>query len=87
MEIRQSNVEAVVVTHSGQWFRLAKEEDGDWRVSSWREFAVTRTKWILDNQTALKQTVEDLIAEEKEEIERIIDFLVKESEAKSPPPE
>jgi hypothetical protein len=87
VELSTSKTEAIVVTQAGQQFRLAKEDDGHWRVSSWREFAVARTKWVLDNQTALQQTVEDLIAEEKEEVERIIDFLVKEHEAKSSPTE
>jgi hypothetical protein len=85
VEVNDAEDEAIVVTESGQQYRLVLEEDGTWRVSSWRDLAIERTKWILDNQTALTQTVQDLIAEEKEEVDRIIDFLVKEGGAKTPP--
>ncbi len=85
VEVNDAEDEAIIVTESGQQYRLVVEEDGVWRVSSWRDLAVERTKWILDNQTALTQTVQDLIAEEKEEVDRIIDFLVKEGGAQKPP--
>lgn len=84
VEVNDAEDEAIIVTESGQQYRLVIDEDGVWRVSSWRDLAVERTKWILDNRTALTQTVQDLIAEEKEEVDRIIDFLVKEGGANKP---
>lgn len=86
VEVNDAEDEAIIVTESGQQYRLVIDEEGTWRVSSWRELAIERTKWILDNQTALTQTVQDLIAEEKEEVDRIIDYLVKEGGAKPSSP-
>ncbi len=77
-EINDTKDAAVVKTYANVQYQMVKEEDGVWRVAEWKELSEERTKWIVDNQSALEQTVEDLINEEKEEIDRVIAFLLKE---------
>ncbi len=78
LTINETGNEAAVVVYSGQQFVLRKEEDGIWRMASWRALSIERTQWILDNRDALEQTVQDLINEEKEETDAIIKFLLAE---------
>lgn len=81
LEVSEDGKEAILVTYSGQQYRLVLEGT-EWRVSSWAALAAKRTQWILDNRTALEQTVQDLIAEEKEEVDRVIAFLIAEDKAR-----
>jgi hypothetical protein len=81
LEVSEDGKEAIIVTYSGQQYRLVLE-DAEWRISSWSELSAARTKWILDNRTALEQTVQDLIAEEKEEVDQVIAFLIEEEKTR-----
>lgn len=78
IEINEAGDEAAVVAYAGQQFLLRKEGDGVWRIASWRSMCIERTLWILDNRSALEQTVQDLINEEKEEMNAVIKFLLAE---------
>ncbi len=70
--------EAAIVTYAEQKYILKREDDKVWRIVSWSDQAEQSTKWVLDNRSALDQTVQDLINEEQEEIKAIITFLLKE---------
>ncbi len=78
VEINETGDEAAIVVYAGQQFLLRKEEDGIWRITSWRTLSLERTQWILDNRDALEQTVQDLINEEKEEMDAVIKYLLDE---------
>jgi len=90
VEINEEGTEAAIVVYAveepvnpgdeavGQQFLLRKEEEGLWRITSWRQMSIERTKWILDNRSALEQTVQDLINEEKAEVDVVIKYLLKE---------
>jgi len=83
VEVNEAESEAVVVTYAGTVYRLVVEEDGIWRISNWRELVATRTAWVDGNQTALEQTVSDLINEEKEGVDKIIKFILAEEEKRA----
>lgn len=78
MTLNEAGDEAVIVVYSSQQFLMRRGQDGQWRVSSWRTLCLERTQWILDNRGALEQTVQDLINEEKEEVDAAIKFLLAE---------
>lgn len=78
MTLNEAGDEAVIVVYSSQQFLMRRGQDGRWRVSSWRTLCLERTQWILDNRDALEQTVQDLINEEKEEVDAAIKFLLAE---------
>ena len=83
VEVNESGTEAAVVVYAGQQFVLRKEEDAHWRIASWRQLSTERTQWILDNGLVLEQTVQDLINEEKEEVNAVIKYLLEEDKRSS----
>lgn len=83
MELNEAENEAVIVTYSGTVYRLVVEDDGIWRITNWRELVESRTQWVAGNQTALEQTVSDLINEEKEEVDKIIQFILAEEKKRA----
>lgn len=83
VEYNEAGDEAAIISDAGQEFRLKKESDGVWRITSWKGLCEDRTQWILDNQTALEQTVQDLINEEQEEIDAVIKFLLNKEKARA----
>ena len=80
--LNDENTEAILVTYAKDEYRLVLEEDGVWRVASWREFAKARTAWISNNREILEQTIQELITEEKEEIDKVIAYLLEQGKAK-----
>lgn len=76
LELNEAGDTAAIKTDGGDQFILVKEEDGIWRVTSWKKLCEERTQWILDNRSALEQTVQDLISEEQEEVGAVIDYLL-----------
>lgn len=76
VEVNAEESEAAVVTYSGQVYRLVKEDDGLWRVASWQELVTSKTGWVQGNQTALEQTVSDLINEESAEVDKVIEHIL-----------
>lgn len=78
LTLNEAGDEAVIVVYSSQQFLMRKNQEGQWRVSSWKTLCLERTQWILDNRDALEQTVQDLINEEKEEVDAAIKFLLAE---------
>ncbi len=86
VEVNAEESEAAVVTYSGQVYRLVKEEDGVWRVKSWRELVEQKTSWVTGNQSALEQTVSDLIKEESEEVDKVIQYILAEERRRTEAP-
>lgn len=76
LELNEAGDTAAIKTDGGDQFILVREEDGIWRVTSWKPLCEQRTQWILDNRSALEQTVQDLISEEQEEVGAVIDYLL-----------
>ena len=69
---------AKVITRSGQEFFLTKGRDGQWYVmllESSKELNAAMA-WVEANKTALGQTVDDLIAEERTRREKVIAELM-----------
>lgn len=85
IELNEAGDTAAIKTDGGDQFILEREEDGVWRISSWKELCDQRTQWILDNRTALEQTVQDLITEEKEEVGAVIDYLLAQDKKRPSP--
>ncbi len=69
---------AIIVTRSQQEFPLVLAADGEWYVAlvDAGDIVETSFKWIDQNESALQQTVEDLIAEERKKREAIIAELM-----------
>lgn len=69
---------AKVVTKGGQTFYLAHNKDGQWYVMFLKSSEELRKNmsWVESNKLALSQTVDDLIAEERTEREKIISELM-----------
>ncbi len=69
---------AVVVTRGGQEFVLVLQDDELWYINlvDSGNFLDEALKWLHDNEDALEQTVEDLIAEERQVREQIISELM-----------
>ncbi len=82
IELNEAGDTAAIKTDGGDQFILVREEDQIWRLSSWKGLCDKRTQWILDNQSALEQTVQDLITEEQEEVGAVIDFLLAQEKKK-----
>ncbi|MBA2661464.1 MAG: hypothetical protein H0U74_04170 [Bradymonadaceae bacterium] len=78
IQMSEDGAAAVIVTRSEQQFLLAKAADNQWYVSLVESGDVVETsfKWLDQNESALKQTVEDLIAEERKKREAIIAELM-----------
>ena len=76
VEFNEEETEAVIVTWANDQFHLVLEEDGIWRVASWKDDARDKTAWILSNQESLEKTIQDLISEEKKEIDTVIKYLL-----------
>ncbi|MEO1273331.1 MAG: hypothetical protein AAFX99_35045, partial [Myxococcota bacterium] len=76
----EDKTQAVIVTWANDQYYLVLEEEGEdkkiWRVASWLEDAEAKTQWIVTNQKNLDQTIQDLISEEKEEIDTVIKYLL-----------
>ena len=68
--------EAAIVTWANDQYHMVKEDDGIWRVASWRKDAQEKTAWIETNKENLEKTIQDLISEEKEEIDTVIKYLL-----------
>lgn len=77
VQYNDANTEAAIVTYGGQEYRLV-QEDGQWRVASWNELITERLKWVNSNTDALNKTVEDLAKEEREQVDKVISYLLAE---------
>lgn len=79
LKVTEDGQAAKVITRAGQEYVLTREEDGE----EWRVMLISSTDsvqenlgWLKQNQSALQQTVEDLIAEERAKRETIIAELL-----------
>jgi len=87
LSISEDEKHAELVTLGGDKYLLAKGEKNDeWFVMFVRSSAAVegRMKWLSDNQSALQQTVEDLIQEERKQREDVIAELMKLQKAPAP---
>ena len=87
VELNEAGDIASVVTYGGDQYYFKRESDSVWRTGAWLTLADERTRWVLDNQTALEQTVQDLISEEQEEIGAVIEHVLAEDKKRQQAPE
>jgi hypothetical protein len=79
IRINEDETVAELKTLGGDTFYITKGDDEQWYVMLVRSSSMVeeRMKWLDSNQSALKQTVEDLIDEERKEREEVIAELMK----------
>lgn len=80
INISEDKKSALVITRAGQKFYLTRESaDARWFIMLPKSVpeAAAAMKWVDENQQALRQTVDDLISEERTEREVIIGELMK----------
>lgn len=79
LKLAEDEKSAKVITRAGQEYLLKRdEESGDWHVmlSESTDAVDESFKWLDKNRKALRKTVEDLMAEEREKREAIIAELM-----------
>ncbi len=78
IQISEDGKAAIIVTRGQQEFPLVLAADGQWYVGlvDVGEIVETSFQWIDQNESALKQTVEDLIVEERKKREAVIAELM-----------
>lgn len=78
IQISEDGNAAIIVTRGQQEFPLVRAADNQWYVGliDAGDIVENAFKWIDQNESALKQTVEDLIAEERKKREAIIAELM-----------
>lgn len=78
IRISEEGDSAIIATHGGQEFVLTRQDDEQWYVNlaDSGSFLDEAFEWLSKNQDALEQTVEDLIAEERQVREQIIADLM-----------
>lgn len=78
IRLSEDEQHAVLVTRSGQQFEMVRGEDDEWYVALAESTnAVDESfAWLENNQSALNQTVDDLIAEERQQREKVIAELM-----------
>lgn len=78
IQMSEDGHSAVVITRGGQEFSLVLQDEELWYVNlvDSGDFLDEALKWFDDNEDALEQTVEDLIAEERQMREQIISELM-----------
>lgn len=86
IKINEDETAAELKTLGGDTIYLAKGENEEWFVMLVRSSTkvTDRMKWLEQNQSALQQTVEDLIAEERKNREAIIAELMKLEDPNTP---
>lgn len=69
---------AAITTRGGQKFYMTKGEDGQWYVMFYKSSEELKKSmaWVEANKVALRQTVDDLIAEEQKKREAIVAELM-----------
>jgi hypothetical protein len=79
IRINEDETAAELKTLGGDVYYLTRGENEEWYVMLVRSSSMVekRMKWLDSNQSALKQTVEDLIDEERKEREEVIAELMK----------
>ena len=83
VQVAEDGLSALVKTRAGQTFYLSRQaqsgEGAAWSVILSKSVpeAAAAMKWVEENQSALRQTVDDLIAEERAAREAIISDLMK----------
>lgn len=79
IRINEDETAAELKTLGGDVYYLTKAEDEQWYIMLVQSSSAVkeRMKWLEANQSALQQTVEDLIDEEREEREAVIAELMK----------
>lgn len=76
LQIAEDNQSAVVKTRAEQEYVLTREEDSkSWHIRLIKD-AEPAMNWLDENKSALQQTVEDLISEERDKREAIIAELM-----------
>ena len=78
IRVSEDGESALVVTRGLQEFVMVQADDEHWHVNlvGSGEFLDTSFGWLTSNEEALSQTVEDLIAEERQKREAIIADLM-----------
>lgn len=78
IQMAEDGKSALIVTRGGQEFILTLQSDELWYINLAESGPVLDQafQWLTDNQAALEQTVEDLIAEERQVREQIIAELM-----------
>lgn len=79
IKIDEDETAAVLTTLGNDTLYLSRGEDQQWYVMLVRSSTLVgeRMKWLAENRTALQQTVEDLIDEERQKREAIIAELMR----------
>lgn len=78
IQMAEDGETAVVLTRSEQEFVIVRQDDENWYVNLAEsgDFLDNTFQWLIENEDALTQTVEDLIAEERQVREQIIADLM-----------
>lgn len=79
IRINEDETDAELTTLGKDVFYLTKGDDEEWYVMLVQSSAAVekQMKWLTDNESALNQTIEDLIAEERKEREAVIQELMR----------
>ena len=79
IETTEDGAFAKVITRGGQQFYMVRGDDEQWRVMLLKSSEELKTSmaWLDQNKSALRQTVDDLIAEERQRRETVIAELMK----------
>lgn len=83
LKLAEDKSSAKVITRAGQEYVFSRDENSDeWHVMLVRSTDIVEKSfaWLENNRSALQQTVEDLIAEEREKREAIIAELLNKKE-------